>query len=119
MMDRLKKQLCAALKARLAGGTSPLPEAGLPLMDAFGALSRARSSNPHGPNPITWEALAAWSQLMRVPLEPHHVDIIMALDAAWIEDAYRTDKQAPGGVKPLPPMSQHPINAALLDAMLG
>ncbi len=118
-MDRLKKQLCTALKSRLAGGTSSLPEAGLPLMEAFGALSRARSYNPHGPNPVTWEAMAAWSQLMRVPLEPHHADIIMALDAVWIEDAYRTDKQAPEGVKTLPPMSQHPINAGLLDAMLG
>lgn len=118
-MDRLKKQLCAALKARLAGGTTPLPEAGLPLWEVFGALSRQRSYNGVGPNPITWEALAAWLQLMRVPLEPRHVDIIMALDAVWIEDAYRTDKQAPEGVKPLPPMSQHPINAGLLDAMLG
>ncbi|WP_306752094.1 phage tail assembly chaperone [Paracoccus actinidiae] len=118
-MDRLKKQLCAALKARNVGGKTPIPEAGLPLWQAFGALSRARSYNPHGPNPITWEALAAWSQLMRVPVEPRHADIIMALDAVWIKDAYRTDKQAPEGVKTLPPMSQHPINAALLDAMLG
>ncbi|MGN7868994.1 phage tail assembly chaperone [Paracoccus sp. 22332] len=118
-MDRLKKQLCAALKTRLAGGTSRLPEAGLPLWEAFGVLSRARSYNPHGPNPITWEAIAAYSQLMRVPLEPRHVDIITALDAVWIEDAYRIDKQTPEGVKTLPPLSQHPINAGLLDAMLG
>lgn len=118
-MDRLKKQLCAALKSRLAGDTTPLPEAGLPLWEVFGALSRQRGYNPHGPNPITWEAVAAWSQMMRVPLEPRHVDIIMALDVVFMEDAYRRDKQAPEGVKTLPPMSQHPINAGLLDAMLG
>lgn len=118
-MDRLKKQLCAVLKARLAGGTSPIPEGGLPLMEAFGALSRSRSYNPHGPNPIAWEAMAAWSQLMCVPIQPNHAAIIMALDDVWIKDAYRSDKQAPEGVATLPPMSQHPINAALLDAMLG
>ena len=118
-MDRLKKQMCDALRTRLAGGTSPVPDAGLPLMEAFGALSLQRGYNQHGPNPITWEALAAYVQIMRVPLEPRHADIIMALDGVWIEDAYRTDAEAPEGDKTLPPMSQHPINAALLDAMLG
>lgn len=49
-MDRLKKQLCAALKARNAGRKTSIPEAGLPLWNAFGALSRARSYNRHGPN---------------------------------------------------------------------
>lgn len=52
---------------------------------------------------------------MRVPLEPRRAEIIMALDAAWIEDGYRTDKQAPDGLQTLPPMSQHSINAALLE----
>lgn len=63
--------------------------------------------------------MLAWSQIMRIPVEPHHADIIMSLDRVWLDDAYRTDKQAPAGVKTLPPVSQQPISAALLDAMFG
>lgn len=118
-MNRLKSQLCAALKARLAGGKPALPEAGRPLLDAFNALSRARGYNGTGPNPITWEALAAWSRLMRVPIEPHHAEIIMALDQVWLDDAYRQAAKAPDGTKTLPPVSAQPLTAALFDVTAG
>ena len=118
-MTRLEKQLSAALKARLAGRKVPLPEAGRPLLDAFNALSRARSYNGAGPNPITWEALAAWSQMMRVPITPDHARIIMALDQVWLDAAYRPGAQAPGGIKTLPPVSRQPLTAALFDVTAG
>ncbi len=118
-MDRLKHQLCAALTARLAGRKVPIPEAGRPLLDAFNALSRARSYNAAGPNPISWADMQAWCRLARIPFQPRHIEIIMALDQVWLDDAWRTDKQAPEGVKTLPPVSQQPISAALLDAMFG
>lgn len=118
-MNRLKDQLCAALKATLSGGKASFPEAGAPLLTAFSALSRARSYHTHGPNPITWEALSAYAQMMRQPLSPQHAEIIMAMDQVWIADAYRTDKQAPEGVKPLPPVSDQPISAAMFDALFG
>lgn len=117
--SRLAARLCAKLKASLEGGKVRVAEGEGVLLDAFNALSRARSHGPHGPNPISWEALAAWSHLTRTPIEPHHAEILMALDEVWLTHVYRKDKQAPEGIKALPPMSKHPINAALLDAMLG
>ena len=118
-MKRLEKQLCAALKAHLAGSKAPLPEAGRVLLDAFNALSRARPYSSAGPNPITWEALAAWSRLMRVPIEPRHAAIIMALDQVWLDAAYGPGRQAPEGVKTLPPVSAQPLTAALFDLTAG
>lgn len=115
-MARLRTQLCAALEARLKGQKVRVPDAGTELLSAFLALSRARSSGPHGPNPIAWEAIAAWAQVMRVPIEPHHAEIIMALDDVWMT---RTMRRGPEGVKTLPPVSKHPLSAGLLDAMIG
>lgn len=118
-MNRLEKQLCAALKAHLAGSKAPMPEAGQPLLDAFNALSRARSYNGTGPNPISWEALAAWSRIMRMPIEPRHAGIIMALDQVWLDAAYGPGRIAPEGVKTLPPVSAQPLTAALFDVTAG
>lgn len=114
-MQRLKKQLCGALEAMLKGERPEVPEAGGELLDAFLSLSRARGYHTHGPNPITWEALAAWMQVMRVPLEPAHCEIVMALDAIWMEDAVRRVDGAPEGMNTLPPRSSQPLTAGLLD----
>ncbi len=118
-MRRLQKQICAALEGRMKGRKVPVPEAGGPLLDAFLALSRARSCGPVGPNPISWQDLAALSQVMRMPIEPRHAEIIMALDEVWLQETYRDRRQPPESVKTLPPVSQHPISAALLDVMMG
>lgn len=116
----LRKQLCAALEARLKGRmVPPVPEAGGPLLDAFLALSRARSWHARDPNPISWEAMAAWSNITRGPIQPHHAEIIMALDEVWLKHIMQRSHTAPEGVKTLPPISQHPISAALLDVMMG
>ena len=61
-MRGLKKQLCAALEGRMKGRKVPVPDAGGPLLDGFLALS----CGPVVPNPITWEAMAGVSQVMRV-----------------------------------------------------
>lgn len=119
MTARLKRHLCSALEARLSGRPARTPDAGLWLMEIFGALSRQRGYNPHGPNPITWEAVAAWCAIMRQPLAPYHADIIMALDQVWLDHAYRKTTKAPDGVKVLPPISEHPISAALIDVAFG
>lgn len=115
-MDKLGKQLCKALEASMRGKKVRTPDAGGELLDAFLALSRSRSIGPHGPNPITWEAVAAWSQTMRVPIQPRHAEIIMALDDVWLSNA---TKRAPEGVKTLPPISEHSLTKGVLDAMIG
>lgn len=116
-MNNLRKQLCAALEARMKGRKAFVPEAGGVLLDAFLSLSRARSWRTHGPNPISYSEIAAWCNLMQVPLKPAHVAIIVALDEVWMTQIMT--QAAPERVKTLPPISDHPISAALLDVMMG
>lgn len=113
---KLKTQLCNTLQARLNGRKAKVPDAGREMLDAFLALSRARSWHAHGPNAITWEAIAAWSQLMRVPIQPRHAEIIMALDHVWIT---HITQRKPEGVKALPQISSHPLSAELFDAAIS
>jgi len=117
-MDRLTKQLCAAVRASLSGGKMRPPEAGLELWNTFERLSQTRTYHPAGPNPIQPSEIAAWCQLMRLPLEPRHVATLMTMDAAWLDHAYARTK-APDGVAVLPPISKMPLTTALLDAMMG
>ena len=117
-MDKLRKQLCAAVVASLAGGKIIPPEAGRDLWNAFQRLSRTRTYHAAGPNPIQPSEIRAWCELMRQPLEPRHVEIILAMDEAWLTRAYAR-AAAPDGARTLPPVSKHPISAALLDAVLG
>lgn len=117
-MKRLKKQLCAALEARMKGRKVQVPEAGRELLDAFAALSRARSYGPLGPNPISYTEITAWCNLMRVPLAPHHVEIITALDEVWM-DQVTARQTAPEGVKTLPPISEQPLSLGVFDAVFG
>ena len=119
MMARLEKVLCATLEALLAGRKSRLPDAGLDILDAFLALHRARTYHANGPNPITWEAMAAWSQMMRRPLPPHHARIIMALDNVWMKDAARRMGTQETGRQAAPMVSATPLSAGLFDAMTG
>ena len=109
-MTRQQDRLCAALEAHLAGGRPMAPEGSSPLWNGFMALSRARSCGPGGPNPISYPEILAWARLMQVPLEPHHVQILTAMDQVWLQDFYkRTDKAAPVA----------PLSAAAFDAFLG
>lgn len=117
-MNRLSHQLCTAVTAGLRGEKGRPPEAGLMLWNAFQSLSAARTYHPAGPNPIQPSEIFAWCQLHRLPLAPRHVDILLAMDQAWLDHAY-AKARAPDGVKALPPISAQPISAALLDAVMG
>lgn len=118
MTEHLKKHLCTAVTAALRGEKGSPPEAGLLLWNAFQGLTATRTYHPAGPNPIQPSEIAAWCQLHRLPLAPHHVDILLAMDQAWLDHAY-AKARASEGVKALPPVSAHPISAALLDAVMG
>lgn len=117
-MKRLEKTLCTALEALLAGKKARLPDAGGEILDTFLAFSRARSYHAHGPNPITWEALAAFTSMMRRPIPPHHAQIIMALDDVWMRDASRRIA-GQAGAAAAPMVSSTPLSPALFDAVLG
>lgn len=84
---RMERLLCAALRDKLDGRRLRLPVELGPLWSAFLALSRARSCGPVGPNPIAFADILAWSQLMRMPLQPHHVEAICAMDRVFMAEA--------------------------------
>lgn len=119
-MNRLKARLCAALRGHLAGGRPEIEVAGRMLWQAFLSLSRTRRYHAAGPEAIAYAEIEAWCRVMRVPLAPAHVEIITALDEVWLDHAYRN---RPGGekdgVKTLPPISKHALNAAIFDATMG
>ncbi|MGK7661954.1 MULTISPECIES: phage tail assembly chaperone [unclassified Marinovum] len=115
--SRLARRLCASLTAHLDGGRAIAPEGTSPIWNSFMALSRARTCGPAGPNPIGYPEIEAYARLMRIPLEPRHVDAIMAMDRVWMEFAYR--KRVPDGVKALPPRSGQPLTPAMFDLAAG
>lgn len=119
-MERLQKQLVAVLNAHLAVGKVPaVPEAGRDLWRIFIALSGGRTYHFAGPNPIALGEIDAYARLHRWPLQPHHVGVIAALDAAWLEHAYAKRDKSPDGVKTLPRHSGQAVNPAAFDAVFG
>ena len=114
--DRLTTQLVAALRGRLTGKPLPrVPEAGLPLWGAFCELSARRTWHAHGPNPIAYSEIEAWARLMRWPLEPRHVEAILALDDVWLEHS-RKQVDKPEEDKAV---SDRPMTPAIFDATMG
>ncbi|WP_370158477.1 phage tail assembly chaperone [Salipiger bermudensis] len=111
----VSSRLAQALVQHLEGGKPKAPEGTSVLWNTFMALSRARSCGPLGPNPISYPEIAAYAQLMRMPLEPHHVDALAAMDVVWMERAYRAARGAPDGVKTLRPRSEHALTPAMFD----
>lgn len=115
-MSRLQRQIIAALRSQLAGGRQRPPEAGVPLWNAFGHLSGHRTWHAHGPNPISFADLEAYCRLMRLPLEPAHVRILLAMDRVWLEEALV--KLRPG-TEVARPVSSATMTPELFDAIWG
>lgn len=89
------------------------------LIHIFGELSLARSWNANGPNAISFPEIEAWCRLMRVPLEPRHIRVILAIDGAWMAAYYEKQKRATNTGSTLPAVSSVPLTPALMDAMMG
>lgn len=119
--ERLERQLVEALERHLrTGNPVRLPEAGHLVWEWFGDLSGTRTFHQAGPNPISYAEIGAYSRLGRLDLQPHHVELIRALDRAWLEHAYRQreGRTAPEGVKVLPRVSNQKLSAELLDGVI-
>lgn len=108
---RLKRQLAAA-----AGATKPrVPEAGRLAWGWFVALGNARTYHAAGPNPIGLADIEAFARLHRLPIEPRHVELIQAMDDAWIEKTLaRTGKPSALTFKNAPP-----ITAEIFDRLFA
>lgn len=114
-MNKLKKNLVTALRAHLGGGRARPPEAGILLWNIFDRLNRARSWHAHGPNPISYSEIEAYCRLGRQPLEPRHVDIIVAMDAAWIDHIHAHVAKA----APTVDLAPTPLTVEAFDAMFS
>ncbi len=118
-MARLERLLCATLRAQLAGGKDRPPEAGRYLWQVFAAISRTRTYQPAGPNALQPSEIEALCRIMRIPMEPHHIGIILAMDVVWLDFFYDQRSRKRQGETALPPVSKRPITAGMFDAMLG
>lgn len=110
-MNKLADRLSAALAANLGGGDARPPNGTAVLWNGFMALSRARSCGPFGPNPISYPEIEAWSHLMQVPLRPHHVEALVAMDNVWMDHSY-------GKIQGGRPASAA-LTPAVFDAVMG
>lgn len=119
-MLHLEKLLCDELKRNLRDGGAPqIPAGGDLLWRWFLDLNRSRRHHMGGPEAITYAEIAAYGTVNRWPLEPHHVAILRAMDAVYLECAYAKTAKAPEGVKTLTLPSQHAMTTGLFDAMFG
>lgn len=76
-----------AMMAAMKGKGSRVPEGWQLVWGWFNDLCRTRTSNGYSPNPITHAEIEAYARLYRWPLEPRHVDMILAMDRVWMEHA--------------------------------
>jgi hypothetical protein len=116
-MKRLQRQIIATMKIQMAGGKARLLEGSHILWNAFASLTRQRTWHASGPNPISFGEIEAYCRLMCLPLGPQHIEVILAMDRAWVDNV-AAQITAPDA-KHAPQVSKQPLTAALLDLVLG
>lgn len=67
---------------------------------AFVELSTQRTGSDMGPNPISWESMAAYLRLNPFPNPALFTTLIRALDAAYIEHALTKPEKEKGDAPP-------------------
>ena len=117
-MTGLADRLCDEIARNLKVGDRPrIPAGGELLWRWFGDLSGTRPMGFSGYQPISYAEIDAYARLHRLPIEPHHIAALRAMDRAFL-DALE-GAQPPAGVKVLPPISGRPMTAGLFDAAFG
>lgn len=118
--DRLERQMVDALKRHLATRKPVVvPEAGRLLWRLFVEIGATRTMHSAGPNPISYAEIMGYSQINRWQLQPHHVELIRALDDAWLQHTYSRPGSSPNGGSILSDGSGQSINPAAFDAVFG
>lgn len=119
-MADLKKLLVAALVEQLKTEKPVrIPAGGNLLWMWFNELSRSRTMHSAGANPITFRDILAYVAVRRLELAQHHIDILLAMDGAYLDHIRTAQARPPEGAKVLPPVSKRSISAGLFDAMMG
>lgn len=85
-MKRLERLMCAVLRRHMTTGARPVvPIAGVPLWQVFAAISPGRFWSEAGPHALSIREILDQGQMMGLPLELRHVEVIRALDTVWRE----------------------------------
>ncbi len=111
--------MVAQVNANLSGAKPRLPEGGILLWQWFGELCESRTYHPGGPNALQPTEIEAWARLRRQPLQPRHVDALLAMDRAWLDHSYGAIREARGVASGTPTGKAQPLTPALFDAMFG
>lgn len=110
-MARLRGQLMETLRAHLVSGERPrVPDAGVPLWQAFAVLCDGRGVGAAGPEPLRPSEVEAWARLNGISLRPDHAAIIAAMDGIWLEWARKPEADRGGAA---------PLTGEAWDAMFG
>ena len=112
MSQKSIRALRALVEMAAKGETVRVPDHLMPIWRPFRDISRTRRWADHGPEAISYQEVAAYCAMTRTPLQPHHVEAIMEMDAAWLDHLH----QRRNGVTAAVPL---PLTAASLDSMLG
>lgn len=116
----IRDRLCAALRQHLARPGRPvIPAGGELFWRWFVDLSAARGWGMTGPNPITFEAIDAYSRLTGWPIEPRHVGTLRALDEVFVDHFRQQARENTTGAGHVSRISDRPVTAPLFDAMFG
>lgn len=116
--DAFTRAMVAALIKSLDTGKPPrLPDGGELLWSWFCDLASTRSLHMAGANPVTVTEIEAYSRMMRMPMAPHHVSMLMAMDRAFLDHANRARDPGPAADASAPKISSRPMTAALFDAL--
>lgn len=118
MSARLRDQLVEALRRHMAGGKARPPEAGTLMWNLFMEIAAGRTWHANGPNPLGHAEIEAFVRMRRWPLGARHLDLIRALDDAWLEHFFATMEQARGKTT-IPRAARQPISTASFDAVFG
>jgi hypothetical protein len=90
-----------------------MPAAGWRVWRIFNDLNRTRGGGM-GPAPLSHQEIESWSRLHREPVRPFELDIIRALDTAWLEAAA---EMAKGDDRPR--IMTEKVTPELVDRLFG
>jgi hypothetical protein len=63
-----------------------------PLWMMFCQVSRGRTSNGFGANPLTWADIEAWGRLTATDPSPWEIDLLVTLDNLWLVQTHKSSE---------------------------
>ncbi|MBP1856864.1 phage tail assembly chaperone [Rhizobium herbae] len=117
---RIQRHLVEALRANLrAGGVPRLPAGGDLCWKWFIDLNRTRTWHAAGPNAISYCEIEAYCRVRRWPLEQRHIEVLTAMDEAYLEHFRQAHARVQAGGKPQQRHTGQAITPDLLDALFA